>query len=212
MAYSKATDDAGRATPYATLPDGIAAGSPEGKETKKTMVAMGTTQIAAVLPHGTLVGKYETAASGTSNFLTGITGQEATMVAWALLGHAGTISQPDGQYTNPQAQAVPEDLARDNVNVFCGAVNAILAMLSRLNVGTDVEPPVYRGLLPDSDHDARKKAEDDRRKARAERTKMLLDVIAAEQQLGGPMTQARANALATDFDVLPPALTRPDPT
>lgn len=207
MSYSKATDAAGRASPYAVLPEKMAVDSDEGRATKKAIVAIGMTQIGAVFPHGVEIDKYEM-ASGTTPLFVPLSEQESKMVALALLGHAGTISQPDGQYTNPQAQAVPEDLARDNVNVFCGAVNAILRMLAAVNVGADAEPPVYVGVLPDSDHDARKKAEDERRKGRAERTKMLLEVIEAERKLG-PVDQERIDTLAADFDVLPPKLGEP---
>lgn len=203
-AFSNMTGTTGKASVLAELPEGVSTDSPEGRAMLAMVKALGTTQAAGVHPKGGKVYPFElTSEKGT--LVQDMTAQEAQMVSWALLGHAAVIEQPDGQYTNPAAQAVPEDLTRENVKTFCRAVNAIFAMLSLVNAGRDVEPPVLTGTLPDSDQDARLKAEAERAKGRGERHALLMDAIEAERRLG-PVTQKRVDELAAAFDVPAPKL------
>lgn len=209
-AFANLTDTMGKASVIGEMPPEIATTTPEGVAMLNMVRALGTSQTAGVHPHGGKVYPFEVTTQ-TGQLLPQLTDQEARMVAWALLGHDATISRGD-VYNDPTAQAVPEDLTRENVRVFCSGVNALLALLAALNAG-DVDPPVLSGVLPDSDQDARLKAEDGRRAAQdehdaavLERTKLLLEQLGAARTAGIVLTQAYVDELAAAARVPAPRL------
>jgi hypothetical protein len=203
-AFSNLTNTLGKASVVGELPDTIATTDPAGVDMLKMVKSLGTTQTAGVHQKGARVYAFEV-TTRTGELLPDMTNDQVRMVAWALLGHDASITRGDTVYNDPTAQAVPEDLTREGVKVYTGAVNSILALLSRLNIGAEAEPPKLVGVLPDSDQDARLKAAAERAKGRAERHALLIAAIEAERGLG-LVTQQRVNLLAAEFDAPAPII------
>lgn len=188
--------------PIATLPDKIAVGSPEGKETADVVRDLGEPGSGGVFMHGTDVEMLEVAGSVAVSIFDQIFATAWTNVACALLGTDGTLSKgTGGVYASPMFAGVKLEIIRSDVKAEQRAANRghIAPQLELNYAGQLTVKPRLDIPLPDPERDARTTA-------LAKRHLDLAAIAKAEREAGFVVDQPRVDELAAALDVAPPTL------
>ncbi len=199
-AWAKLINMLGRASVVGGLPVEIPIRLSDGSENpiaadfQEMLEALGETQIAGIKPPGSTVDEVQVTAT-TADLLPQSIDDSARMFALAILGHDAGVTRGSSVYTDPRAQSVPQDLARDDERLIRGAVSSLLTALARLNVER-CGPVTVDGQIPDSDQDIRR-AEVQARRASDDAHRAAL-LAAAAQAAAQVETERRAGLIVDD--------------
>lgn len=196
---------------FDTKPDGTVGENPVASATLDMVTALGEEQIAGIMQNGGEVHSIQVTAT-TADLLPQSIDASREMFALAILGHAGAVTRSSSVYSDPAAQAVPQDLARDDAQLIAAPIAALLTGVARLNCErcADIWPDPQ---IPDSDQDMRReavqkrrKADDEHRAAQLAACKAAADAVAAERAAGGVVDADRVAELYALGGLPPPRL------